>query len=200
MENKMNEREALLIIEEMISKAKSELKDNGFYFMFWGWLVFIATIINYYLLVFTNYEYHSIPWLLMPLGGIFTVIVSIRDRKKEVRVKTYVDELMKHVVRAFVTSLIIVCFMMPLGNQWKAFYPTLMIVYASWLFISGGMLKFKPLQWGGVLNWVLAATGYFWASTEIHLMLIAIAVLGGYIIPGHMLKLQYDKQQHVQGT
>jgi hypothetical protein len=160
----------------------------------------VASIINYYLLVFTDYEYHSIPWLLMPLGGIVTVIISIRDQKKDVRVKTYVDELMKHVVRAFVISLILVCFLMPLGNQWKAFYPTIMTVYASWLYISGGMLKFKPLQWGGILNWLLAGVGYVYPSSELHLILIAVAVLGGYIIPGHMLKSQYDKQQHVQGA
>lgn len=200
MENNMNERDALLIIEEMISKAKSEFKDKSFYFMFWGWLVFVAAITNYYLLVFTDYEFHSIPWLLMPLGAIVTVIVSMREQKKDVRVKTYMDELMKYVVTAFVVSLIIVCFLMPVGNQWKAFYPTIMIIYSSWLYIAGGMLKFKPLRWGAFLNWALAGVGYVWPSTEVHLVLIAIAVLGGYIIPGHMLKSHYDKLQHVQGA
>lgn len=198
MENNMNEKDALLIIEDMIGKAKSELKDNGFYFMFWGWLVFIAAVTNYYLLVYTDYEFHSIPWLLMPLGAIVTIIVSMRDHKKDVRVKTYVDELMKYVVRAFGISLGVVCFLMPIGDQWKAFYPTIMIIYSSWLYISGGMLKFRPLRWGGFLNWILAGVGYVWPSTEVHLILIAIAVVGGYIIPGHMLKSYYDKQQHVQ--
>ncbi|MES2778435.1 MAG: hypothetical protein V4651_00925, partial [Bacteroidota bacterium] len=76
----MNEKQALLVIEEMINKAKSEIKDNGFYFLFWGWLVFIAAGINYYLLLFTDYEYHSIPWMIMmPLGGVITVIASIRE-------------------------------------------------------------------------------------------------------------------------
>lgn len=195
----MNEKQALLVIEEMINKAKSEIKDNGFYFMFWGWMVFIAAVVNYYLLMFTEYEYHSIPWMiLMPLAGIVTWIVSIREKRKKVQVKTYVDDMMKYMVRAFAISLFIVCFTMPMGNQWKAFYPTIMIVYSIWLYASGGMLKFKPLMWGGVLNWALAAVGYVFPSTQIHLILIAVAVLGGYIIPGYLLKRRFDHD--VQGA
>lgn len=195
----MNETQALLLIEEMITKAKSELKDNGFYFLFWGWLVFVAALINYYLLEFTTYEYHSLPWMvLMPIGGIVTGIVSSREKKKAKQVRTYVDELMKYMVRAFAISLFIVCFTMPFGNQWKAFYPTIMVVYSIWLYVSGGMLKFKPLLWGGALNWVLAALGYIFPSTPNHLLLIAVAVLGGYIIPGYLLKRRFDN--NVQGA
>lgn len=195
----MNEKQALLLIEEMINKAKSEIKDNGFFFLFWGWLVFIAAIINYYLLMFTDVEFHSVSWaVMMPLGGFITVIASLREKRKKVRVKTYIDDLMKYMVRAFAISLFVVCFAMPFGNQWKAFYPTIMIVYSVWLYVSGGMLKFKPLIWGGMLNWVLAAIGYIFPSTQLHLILIAAAVMGGYIIPGHLLHKRF--KQDVQGA
>ena len=73
---------------------------------------------------------------------------------KQPIVKTYVSESMGIVVKAFSISLFIICFAMPLGQQWKAFYPTIMIIYAIWLFVSGGLLKFKPLQFGGILNWL----------------------------------------------
>lgn len=195
----MNEKQALLLIEEMINKAKTEIKDNGFYFMFWGWLVFVAAIINYCLLEFTNFEFHSIPWvILMPVGGIVTYLVSLREKKKGVQVKTYVDDLMKYMVRAFSISLFVVCFTMPMGDQWRAFYPTIMIVYSIWLYVSGGMLKFKPLMWGGLLNWAMAAVGYIFPSTSLHLLLIAVAVLGGYIVPGYLLKRRFN--QDVQGA
>jgi len=55
------------------------------------------------------------------------------------------------------------------------------------------MLKFKPLQYGGILNWLLALVGFVWASTQIHLLLIAIGVVGGFIIPGHLLKSKTNK-------
>ena len=195
----MNERQALSVIEEMITKAKEDIKDNGFYFLFWGWLVFCAAAINYYLLVFTSFNVHGLPWIiLMPLGGIVTVIAGLRERKKIPVVQTYISYMMKYMVWAFSISLIVVCFSMPAGQQWKAFYPTIMVVYAIWLFVSGGLLKFKPLVCGGILNWVLAAIGFIFPSTETHLLLIAAAVFGGYIIPGYLLKQRYHK--HVQGA
>jgi hypothetical protein len=195
----MNEKQALFLIEEMIGKAKNEIRDNGFYFLLWGWLVFIAAAINYYLLVFTDVEIHSLPWMiLMPLGGIVTWIGSAREVKKVVKVKTYIDDLMKLMVRAFTISLFVVCFAMPFGQQWRAFYPTIMVVYSIWLYVSGGMLKFKPLVLGGFLNWLLAAIGFMFPSTELHLVLIGLAVLGGYIIPGYLLKRRYH--QDVKGT
>ncbi len=195
----MDEKQALLLIENMISKTKNEIKDNGFYFLFWGWLVFIAAITNYYLLVFTSFEVHGLPWLiLMPLGGLITIIASMRKAKKAPRVKTYIDDVMKQAIRAFSISLFVVCLTMPMGHQWKAFYPTIIILYAIWLYVSGGMLKFKPLVWGAILNWALAAVGFVFASTENHLLIIAVAVLGGYIIPGYLLKRRYN--QDVQGA
>ena len=67
-----------------------------------------------------------------------------------------------------------------------------MMVYGFWLFISGGALKFKPLIIGGVINWVLAAFSFF-IGFEQQLITLALAVLLGYIIPGHMLKNKFSK-------
>lgn len=195
----MNEKQALLVIEEMIGKAKNEIRDNGFYFMFWGWLVFIAAIINYYLLEFTSYEIHSMPWfILMPLGGLVTFIRSLREKKKTPHTRTYIDGLFRNLIQAFTISMLVICFAMPAGNQFRAFYPTIMVIYSVWLYVSGGLLKFRPLRWGGYLNWGLAAAGYIFPSTALHLILIAVAVLGGYIIPGYLLNKRF--QQHVQGS
>ena len=124
----------------------------------------------------------------MPLGSLVTFIIGKIESNKKVRAKTYVSESMQAMVIAFSVSLFIVCFAMPAGNQWKAFYPTIMILYAIWLFVSGKLLKFKPLIWGGLLNWILALIGFILASTMVHLTLIAVGVLGGFIIPGYLLK------------
>lgn len=198
----MNEKDAFLIIEKMIQSAKREVKDNGFYFMFWGWLVFIAALIDYSLLmglIPSLKEFHAVTWaILMPAGGIVTAIKSSRDRKHESKVKTYIDELLSYAVRAFAISLFIVCGIMPMSENWSAFYPVLMIVYAIWLYIAGGALRFKPLIWGGYANWGLAIIAFF-VQYDMQLLLLAMAVLVGYIIPGHQLKSNFDKQ-HVQGA
>ncbi|MFN7312477.1 MAG: hypothetical protein ACK5UI_03250 [Bacteroidota bacterium] len=184
----MNEKEALKVIEEMITVTRQEIKDNGFYYFFWGWLVFVAAITNVVILKYELLEFHSISWVvLMPLGGIVTAIKGRFDQKKESAVKTYVSQSMQACVIAFSISLFVVCFAMPIGAQWKAFYPTIMMVYAIWLFISGKLLQFKPLLFGGYLNWLLALIGFIFPNTLLHLSLIALGVLGGFIIPGHLL-------------
>jgi hypothetical protein len=195
----MNEHQAFEIIDSMIHSAKKEIKDNGFYYSFWGWLVFIAALSDYVLLVFLNNEYHALPWaILMPIGGLVTAIVSFRERKKVKQAKTYLDEMMKYAVTAFAVSLFIVCFIMPMTDaNWRSFYPTIMVIYAIWLYISGGALKFKPLIIGGLINWLMAALAFF-ASYDNQLLLMAFAVLTGYIIPGYLLNKEFKK--HVQGS
>lgn len=194
-QNNFNEKEALVLIEEMIYKAKQNISSNGFYFLLWGWLVFIAAVSHLYLIWFTTIALAALPWIiLMPLGGVLTMFFGMREKKNALHVKSYVDDLMQIMIRAFSISMFVVCFAMPAGNQWKAFYPTILVIYAIWLFVSGGMLKFKPLQWGGVLNWCLAIVGFVYADTTVHLILIATAVLGGYIVPGYLLNQRYKKE------
>lgn len=190
----MNEKDAILLIEEMISRTKEDLRDNGFFYYLWGWLVFISAILNLVMLHFELMEFHSWPWVVfMPLGGVVTIIASRKRQKEAPKVETYVSHGMKVGMHAFSISLFIICFAMPMGNQWKAFYPTIMVAYAVWLYISGGLLKFKPLMWGAALNWTMALTAYVWVNHEVHLILIAIGVLGGFIVPGYMLKVKSGK-------
>jgi MFS family permease len=197
----MSEKDALSVIDQMIASAKREVKDNGFYFMLWGWLVFISAIIDY-VLVTGLYkpwqDYHAVVWgIFMPLGGLISIIGGIREKKKAPQVKTYIDELMSYVLRAFGISIFIVCFFMPFTANWPAFYPVMLLVYAIWLYIAGGALRFKPLIYGGYANW-LFSIGAFFCTYDKQLILLALAVLIGYIIPGHMLKSHYNK--HVQGA
>jgi hypothetical protein len=191
----MNEKEALLLIEEMINSTKQEVKDNGFYYILWGWLVFIAAITDYVLLVFMDNKQHALVWaILMPLGGLVSVIKGRKDAKKQ-RVKTYIDEAIKYLSIAFSISLFIICFIMPMtNNSWRVFYPTLMVIYAFAVFIFGGLLRYKPLIYGAFMNWALAIVGYF-VTYDWQLLLLALAVLCSFVIPGHLLNRRFH--QHV---
>ena len=123
----------------------------------------------------------------MPLAGIISAVYGSR-RAKKVKVTSYVDSLMKYVLVSFLVSLFIVLFFM--SKLGLSTYPMVMVVYGFWLFISGGALEFRPLKIGGAINWVLAAFAFF-VGFEQQLIVLAIAVLLGYIIPGHMLKNKF---------
>ena len=189
-EQPFNEQESLQLIHRMISTAKEELSDNGFFYLLWGWLVFIAALANYILLTIVNYEHHYMPWsVLMPLGGIISIIYGMRMEKKQ-KVKTFMDEIMKYVLISFLVSLFIVLFFMGSTAGVQAAYPAILVLYGIWLFVSGGALRFRPLVIGGIINWACAIAA-FYLPFEHQLLVLAVAVLLGYIIPGHMLKANY---------
>ena len=73
--------------------------------------------------------------------------------------------------------------------------PTIMTLYGIGLFISGGALQFKPLIIGGIFCWVCSFAG-FHVEVIYQLLIIATAVLGGYIIPGHLLQIN-NKNKNV---
>lgn len=190
-EKQLTELESIAVIQRMIKTVNNDLEDDSFYFLLWGWLVFIASI-GHFILMSLNYSNPSLVWLLMPLGGIISGIYGYRQNKNK-KVKTYIDELMGYVLIAFLVSLFIVLFLMnKLGLNC---YPLVMMVYGTWLFISGGASKFKPFIYGGIINWILCIIGFF-VTFNIQLLLLAGAVLLGYIIPGHLLKSKYERSKN----
>src|SRR5688572_649186 len=195
-EKNLTQQESIEVISRMIRTAQNDIQDGSFYYLVWGWLVFIASAAHFVLLK-AAYELNFLPWvILMPLGGIVTGIYSYRHERKK-KVHTYIDEVMKYVIISFLVSLFIVLlFMSKLG---LATYPMVMIIYGIWLFISGGALKFQPLIFGGIINWALGITAFFF-EFETQLLLLGTAVLLGYIIPGHMLKSKYRSQQTQTAT
>jgi hypothetical protein len=160
MENEksiMSNEESLRIIRSMIESTKQDLHDNGSWFLLWGWLVFIACI-THYILMEMGFNQPYLAWILMPIGGVISFVKGIREEKSQ-KVKTHIDEFMKHVLIAFLVSLFIVLGFGPklLLNT----YPLIMMVYGFWLFISGGVINFRPLQIGGIINWGLAIAAFF---------------------------------------
>ena len=189
-EKPLEEVEGLQIIQQMISQAKQHYSDDSFMFLLWGWLVFIASL-SHYILANEGFENAQLVWLLMIVGGIASALYG-RKKRKQAQVKTYIDEFSKHVLVAFMVSLFIVLFFMQ--HLLLNCYPMVMMVYGIWLYVSGGTLRFKPLMIGGIINWALAVLA-FYAEFNTQLLLLALAVLCGYIIPGYMLRNRYKKQQ-----
>ena len=190
------------IIEDMLYTARKEVRDNGAFFLLWGWLVFIAAIgqviitwlkLDSYIFMITphlGFQLGGITWLiLMPLGGVLSIVISKKQQKTQ-KVHTWFDDVMKYLWIAFGVVLGISLIMMGYVNV--NLYPIIIALYGLGLFITGGTLKFKPLIAGGILSWVLAFVAIF--ITGIYLTLfLAASVLFGYIIPGYMLQNQSKK-------
>lgn len=183
--------QSLLLINKMITDVKQELKDNGFFFLLWGWLVFISATINFILFKINN-EYASLVWaILMPLGGIVSAIYGFTRKKKTKRVKTFVDRAMSYVWIAFGVALFIVLSSGSLIGFEKV-YPFVLLVYGIGTFITGGIIKMKLLIWGGIFCWILSVVS-FYVTYDIQLLLLSAAIVVAYIIPGHVINSNYRK-------
>jgi hypothetical protein len=187
-EKQLSQEESLRIIHEMIAAAKNDVKADAFIFLLWGWLVFVASIAQF-ILVNLHVSWNSIPWMLMPVGGIITAVYSFKQGKKD-RTKTNVTESLKYTWIAFTVALLIIIFFNSMN--YLQVLPIIMALYGMGLFLSGGALQFKPLMFGGVFCWVCAVAG-FEIQNMYQLLILATAVLGGYIIPGYLLKMNNKK-------
>ena len=199
----MDSNANMKIIEDMLYTAKKEVKDNGAFFLLWGWLVFIAAMgqmIIHWLgfdqktIALTSHiglNMSGITWLiLMPLGGILSIIISRKEQKQE-KVKTWFDDVMKYLWIAFGVMLFIILFAMGYLNV--SLYPVLIGLYGLGLFVTGGTLKFRPLITGGIICWILAMVSLF-VTDEYATLCLALSVLIGYIIPGYILKKQSSEK------
>jgi hypothetical protein len=188
-EENFDPMKSMQIINATIHRAQNRLSENGFLFIFWGWLVFAAAL-TFWILVKQNVGEAWCVWMIMPLGGIFSIIYGMRQKKRE-KVRSYIDEYMAYIGISFGISLTIV---LTLGGKYQLMcYPTVMLLYASFTFVTGGIIKFKPLIIGGALSFPLCVISMFFPFID-QVLFLALSVLASYIIPGHLLMSQYKKQ------
>ena len=179
----------LQIIEEMLQQAKAQMTDNGFYYMLWGWLVFVAAL-GQYIGDAMHLSYAGLVWpILMPLGAVASIIASKRENAARTS-KTWFDNVMFYLWTGYGVVLGLTLFYM--GFKQINLIPVVLSIYGLGLFTSGGILKFRPLIIGGMVNWALSVACWF-IPDQYHMLVLALALLLGYIIPGHMLNMNYKK-------
>jgi hypothetical protein len=197
-EEKFSPEDSLQLIQSMIDKAKNTVADNSFYFLLWGWLVFIASILQFVMKVIFNSPYHYLSWCLMFVGLVASTWYGYHQHRQK-RVRTYVEELLNYLWIGILMSYVLFGFLFA-RIGWENCSPFYMLLYALGNFVSGRALKFAPLVWGAITCWVLAVIATF-MSFNTDILLGAFAVLCSNIIPGFLLKKKFRKMQiDVQGS
>jgi hypothetical protein len=191
-EKELSPLESLQIIQSMINKTKDTVAADSFYFLLWGWLTFICCIAAYILKVYLQFPYHYYVWFLMPVGGIISGIYGSRQSKKE-KIKTFVGEAISYLWIALAFSFILLVIINALTNAWQTAFTYYILLYAIGTFVTGNLLRFKPLVIGGIINFILVAVSVKFGY-DLQLLIGGLAILCSYIIPGYLLKAQYQKQ------
>ncbi len=179
-------QQSLQLIQSMIDKSKQDMSDNSIYFLVWGWVTFIACTGQFILKHIYNYPKQYYVWWIKIPAIIFSIYKSKGENKTR-RVKTYVSESINYLwigmgIAYFVLSMIL----SEIGWD-KPVFPFFIMLYGLGTFISGSIIKFRPLIIGGIMAWALAI-GSVYMEYDYQMLFAAAAILISYIIPAYILR------------
>ncbi|MEO8414864.1 MAG: hypothetical protein ABI472_14450 [Ginsengibacter sp.] len=188
-EKELSGQESLLLITSMINKAKNNFSEKGLLYLIWGWVILFCCLTQFVGTYFFYYPNISFVWLVVYLVLIFQVIY-LRKMRKSCRTKTYTGEINGFVWLVFTICMMLVIFICIVLKKYELIDPLLLVLYGMPTFLSGIIIKFKPLVIGAISCWALAIVSPF-INIEFHLLLIACAVIAAWIIPGYLLKSKF---------
>jgi hypothetical protein len=183
-EQEMTGKESIRIITDMILKTKANIRQGSFHLLFWGWLIVFCAFAEFLLYELTTYDHPYYVWFLTIPGVVVSLIYGFtRDRKALFH--TYADRLYMWTWFSFGFTAIVLFIL--LGKNMISVTPFILMLAGLPTFMSGIILKFRPLIIGGVIFWLCAVlTNYSGESADS--LIMAGAVIAGYLIPGYLLK------------
>jgi hypothetical protein len=162
-----NQSAALGIIQEMVQQSRYRLSKSAVFFVIWGCAITTACLLHYLFIQLQVAEGVYVWPLFIGLGVAGTAIAGWKQKADEQQqARSYIDR-----ISTYLWAGSSVPFAILLG--WAAL-------------VTGGLLRFKPLVAGGVLSWGISGLTLFLSGPEI-LLLMAAALLVGYLIPAWMM-------------
>lgn len=194
--NDFSPQQSLQLIESMINRAKDKFAEDGMMYLIWGWLVLSCSLSQFILLHVLNYPYHYIVWL-----AVFPVFVYqylyIKKKYRHITVVTYADSIIGFVWITFAIIISLIGFVIGWltgGDYYIHIIPLLLAVYGMPVFLTGVIVRFKPLIFGGIACWGLCIASTFIKNYDYQFLMIPAAMLLAWIYPGYTLRSRYKKQ------
>jgi hypothetical protein len=194
-EKQLSQAESLLLIQQMIQTAKKEQKDDGKGWIIWGWMLFAAsilTIANLHFQWFSTFFFWNIFGIASIIIFISGIINTLFLKQKE-KVRTYTKDLFEKLNVGFFISLLFIIVAINAGVAPGKGFALLISLYAFWILIYGSALNFKPSIIGAYITWAIGLVALFVNSFEWVMVMHALGVLFGYIIPGHIAYKEFRK-------
>ncbi|MDR0793468.1 MAG: hypothetical protein LBE82_09195 [Chitinophagaceae bacterium] len=197
-EREISPEESLKIIERMLAGTRNRFYYNGFHFLFWGTLIILGCILQYFMEAAGYESKTKYIWLftiyLSPVYTIFCFWYYSRfyPKRKKASPLDYIHGMLWG---AFGISCFVLVF---IAIQLKIFMPPfLFTMMGLCMFASGAIFKFRWLYIGAVVFWLGAIAGAALKDGSISLLITAATMFLGYIIPGYLLWRKAKKEAHV---
>ncbi len=192
-ENKnLTPQQSLDIISSMILQTQGNVSNSSFYFLLWGWTIAFCNLGMYVMLKFTDSPYFAAVWLLCIPAWIITMIYGSKQDKSK-QVVTHLDKINMWLWIGLGITIIPAWL---LGDKinWMVNGVVLMPVGLA-TFLSGIIIRFKPLLFGGITFWIAGILCYLVSPIDQYLV-GCVAMLFGYLLPGYILR-NTKERKHV---
>lgn len=187
--------QGLEVIQTMINTARNKFSENGHLYLLWGWVVFVCSLTQFVLMNYFRYEHHYLVWMLTWGAFIYQTVYLYRNKRKE-KVRTYADSLIGFVWMVFVVLMFLFGFLFgrEMGDDYyKMMSPGFLALYGMPTFLSGVILRFRPLIIGGVFCWIMSISAAY-IPYDYQLLLLSAAMIVAWIIPGYAFRAKYKKE------
>lgn len=190
-DQQLSNEQSLEIIHQMIRQAKTTITETGLSWLLWGSMLFLTSIATY---IFIDIGSKNI-FLGWNIFGAVTLILLAADilKPKKKTVRTYVDDLLKMVDIGFVVCMFCVIISINIAVSPNAGFGFLLMIFAFLMLIKGSVVKSRALIIGAIVNWIGTIAIFINKEFKYDMLIMAAAVLIGYIIPGFLLRAAYRK-------
>jgi hypothetical protein len=190
-EKLMTGEESLRIITDMINKTKVSIRQGSFHLLFWGWLLIVCSLTAWLLGKYSSFAHPYYVWFLVIPGAFVSMIYGFVNGRKE-KVQTYANKLYMWTWIGFLITATVLFIVQ--SEKMQDVTPYILLLAGFPTFLSGFIIRFKPLIFGGICFWSIALLVHF-AGPQIAPLGTPVAMLIGYLIPGYMLKnrVNHDK-------
>ena len=190
----LSTEQSLAIITNMIRQAKGNVKRNSIYLILWGTTSAVANL-GMFILMLMDYQKPHVVWLITVPAWIATIYISYKYSREET-MSSHLDRINAFLWYSYgIILLAIVAFGYKINYQIN---PIVLLISAVPAFVSGTIIKFRPLALGGILFGVFGIA-CFLVDGPWQYLIGAIAVTTGHLVPGLVLRNKTDRQD-VQRT
>ncbi len=175
----------------MIGKVKQDYIKKGIASPVWGVLVILCSLVTWARVQY-NFNNGFDIWLLIFFAVIPQIYFSVKEKNQK-KFVAHDDSTITFVWTAFGICIFIATFYnSKYGNNVMS--TIFMMLYGIPTFITGGIFKFKPMIFGGLICWVFSIISIY-TPAPIDMLLMASCGLFAWLIPGIILWTNYQKQK-----
>ena len=191
--DKLSPEKSLELITQVITQARNKFEENGFIYMFWGILITITSISQFILLKNEYYNISWYPYLLMPIGAIYSTIYY--SKKKGKSKQNLISKMTSTLWIVLSINMMILGFLF--GNNLKEnLIPIILILLSIGTIVSGTSIKSKLLLYSGIFIALSAFTGFYIERIYQPLLMGLVSIITIFF-PGIILMIQYKRKENV---